>query len=63
MYKQFPIVCPICKDQLKLEDEKFMMAFEIPYLNIFVHRQCFKSYENIEIYLNNLLEYLKMYKK
>jgi hypothetical protein len=32
-------ICPFCNKDLLAIEQKFMLAFENPYMNIFVHRE------------------------
>lgn len=35
--------CLICNTEVKTTDDKFMLAFEVPYINLFLHRCCYNS--------------------
>lgn len=54
--------CPVCNEELLADQKKFMIPVEVPYLNIFVHRECWRIIKddllnfltkNIEKYLIN----------
>lgn len=49
------MLCPICKEMIKEGDSQYMLAFEKPYLNLFVHRKCSEvSYEDLlDLFTNN----------
>lgn len=46
-------MCPICEKDIQKTDDKFMVALDKPYLNVFFHREC---YLLIESDLLNMLE-------
>lgn len=41
--------CIICKKTLGNDEPKFMVAYDFPYLNIFVHRECVLKISNEEL--------------
>jgi hypothetical protein len=44
--------CPKCKKEILSEDIKFMLPLEIPYMNIYFHRDCYLEIEdNIEEFI------------
>lgn len=56
--------CIICKKEILDTDIKFMIAIETPYINIMVHRLCWREH-NVElanILKNSLDEYINKQK-
>lgn len=53
--------CIVCKEDVLQTDNKFMIALESPYLNLYVHLPCYNEIvNNLEEYLKeNLESYLK----
>lgn len=49
-------ICILCKKEILLEDLKYMIALEKPYLNLIVHRDCYNSCDNLKEFLSNSLE-------
>jgi len=56
------MICIYCKKEIKKGDDKFMLGLEKPYINLPLHRGCYKKIknnlleflnENLEDYLNN----------
>lgn len=41
--------CIICKKGLENDEPKFMIAYDFPYLNVFVHRECVKKISDEEL--------------
>lgn len=58
------LICLICKKQIKVDDTRRMLAFEKPYVNIFVHKSCYETIKdnyNIKIldYAKDIIQYAK----
>ncbi len=59
------MICIVCRKELRLEDDKFMLALDRPYLNLWVHKSCwnqikdnlkdFFTQEVIEFMYNNIV--------
>jgi len=52
--------CIVCKKEILDIDSKFMIALEVPYLNLYVHRSCWMEIRNNldEFMSDNLERYL-----
>lgn len=56
--------CPVCKKEIQLEEIRYMLGLEKPYMNIFFHMECYKSIsdmteflkQNIDSIIQNLYE-------
>lgn len=53
--------CIVCGEYVMVTDDKFMIALEQPYLNLYVHKHCYNEIEgNLDGFLSeNLEKYLK----
>jgi len=53
--------CIVCKEDVMETEGKFMIAIESPYINLYVHRNCWYEIEDTlkEFMEKNLEEYLK----
>lgn len=50
------MICPYCEKEILKEDSKFMIALEKPYYNIYFHKSCLISIENIRELLQNKVQ-------
>jgi hypothetical protein len=49
--------CPICGEEIGKEDRKFLFGNDKPYLNVYLHRNCyFENKSNIADYIPKMLE-------
>jgi len=50
------MICIICKEKVEKDQKKFMLALDIPYINLWLHRDCFWfNKENInQILIDNI---------
>ena len=39
-------ICPVCDEEIKEDDKKFMLGIDKPYINVWFHRACYKSVES-----------------
>ena len=53
--------CPVCYGEVSMAVRHFMIAVDIPYLNIFFHFDCYKGIKDNEIlheYINKWYNYI-----
>jgi len=43
--------CFHCDKEIFPDEMKFMLGIDIPYINLFFHRSCYKSIDNIQDYI------------
>ena len=56
------MICIFCGEEVK--EDKFILALEKPYMNLWVHRYCERDCDNIREFLEkNLEKYLELYNK
>lgn len=37
------MICPVCNTEIKKEDKKFFFGNDRPYINVYLHRDCYLS--------------------
>jgi len=54
--------CIVCDIQLEQEDDKFMVALEVPYMNLFLHKDCYNKIKDIllDFLIKNLEKYINI---
>jgi len=54
--------CIYCKEDVLITQDKKMVALEIPYLNLYLHKECYLIIEStlLEYLKENLENYLKV---
>jgi hypothetical protein len=54
------MICPYCDQEIKYDDLKFLCGIDKPYLNVWFHRSCYKSIDNLFEYVsNNIIKLIK----
>ena len=49
--------CPVCENEILADDDKWMLATEVPYLNMFLHKHCWnKVKDNLQLYIQKIVE-------
>ena len=53
-------ICIYCKKKVYKEDKKYMVGLEKPYINLFLHMDCYKKIKDnlLEFLENNLEDYI-----
>lgn len=61
------MICPICNSDIKSDDPKQIYPLERPYMNVLVHRECYKTIYPIQREyfsdVNNLNRFIETYNK
>jgi len=50
------LICFKCNKEILKEDKRIMIPIERPYLNLYMHRDCYNEIEEIVKYLNSNYE-------
>lgn len=40
------MICLVCKKEVLKDQDKFMVGLDIPYVNLWFHRECYRQIEN-----------------
>ena len=60
------MICIYCDQEILSSDLKFYLAFEIPYFNLKVHRECWKIHKDTDFISENqekILSYINKLSK
>lgn len=65
MLREYSMVCIVCNNTVLSSDAKFMLALDIPYLNLYLHKSCYKKIQNHinEFLSENLQNFMDKYVK
>lgn len=36
-------LCPLCKNEILVGEDKFMLAHDFPYFNVYMHQSCYRT--------------------
>jgi hypothetical protein len=56
------MICIYCKQPILETDNIFWLGFDIPYINLKVHKSCWKQYKNTNFVSENSMEILSYIK-